>query len=145
MQINFKKITSTAIVPTRGTEESAGYDLYADNDETIGIAPHSTLQIPTNIAMAIPNGYFGGIYPRSGLATKRSIRMANCVGVIDADYRGNVIIPLHNDSNELVTIEPHERVAQLIVQKYEPIEFVEVEDLDETERGEGGFGSTGTK
>jgi dUTP pyrophosphatase len=95
--------------------------------------------------MAIPNGYFGGIYPRSGLATKRSVRMANCVGVIDADYRGNVIVPLHNDSNELVTIEPHERVAQLIIQKYEPIEFIEVEDLDETERGEGGFGSTGTK
>ena len=143
MQINFKKMTSTAIVPTRGTSESAGYDLYADNDKTISIAPHSTLQIPTNIAMAIPNGYFGGIYPRSGLATKRSIRMANCVGVIDADYRGEVGVILYNTTKEDFVIEPGERIAQMVIAKYEQISWEQVETLDETERGAGGYGHTG--
>ena len=143
MRINIKKLTETATIPTCGTAESAGYDLYGDNDDVIQIAPHSTIKIPTGIAMAIPNGYFGAVYARSGLATKKGLRPSNCVGILDADYRGNVIVALHNDTDELMEVNPHERIAQLIIQKFEPIVFNEVEELDETERGVGGFGSTG--
>ena len=143
MEIKIKKLTETATIPTCGTVESAGYDLYGDNNDVIQIAPHSTVKIPTGIAMAIPNGYFGAVYARSGLATKKGLRPANCVGILDADYRGNVIVALHNDTDEFMGVSPHERIAQLIIQKLEPIVFNEVEELDETERGEGGFGSTG--
>lgn len=143
MEIKIKKLTETATIPTCGTAESAGYDLYGDNDDVIQIAPHSTIKIPTGIAMAIPNGYFGAVYARSGLATKKGLRPSNCVGILDADYRGNVIVALHNDTDELMEVNPHERIAQLIIQKFEPIVFNEVEELDETKRGVGGFGSTG--
>jgi dUTP pyrophosphatase len=143
MRINIKKLTETATIPTCGTAESAGYDLYGDNNDVIQIAPHSTIKIPTGIAMAIPNGYFGAVYARSGLATKKGLRPSNCVGILDADYRGNVIVALHNDTDELMEVNPHERIAQLIIQKFEPIIFNEVEELDDTERGVGGFGSTG--
>jgi dUTP pyrophosphatase len=143
MEIKIKKLTETATIPTCGTAESAGYDLYGDNDDVIQIAPHSTIKIPTGIAMAIPNGYFGAVYARSGLATKKGLRPSNCVGILDADYRGNVIVALHNDTDELMEVNPHERIAQLIIQKFEPIVFNEVEELDDTERGVGGFGSTG--
>jgi dUTP pyrophosphatase len=143
MEIKIKKLTETATIPTCGTAESAGYDLYGDNNDVIQIAPHSTIKIPTGIAMAIPNGYFGAVYARSGLATKKGLRPSNCVGILDADYRGNVIVALHNDTDELMEVNPHERIAQLIIQKFEPIVFNEVEELDETERGVGGFGSTG--
>jgi dUTP pyrophosphatase len=143
MRINIKKLTETATIPTCGTAESAGYDLYGDNNDVIYIAPHSTIKIPTGIAMAIPNGYFGAVYARSGLATKKGLRPSNCVGILDADYRGNVIVALHNDTDELMEVNPHERIAQLIIQKFEPIVFNEVEELDDTERGVGGFGSTG--
>jgi dUTP pyrophosphatase len=143
MRINIKKLTETATIPTCGTAESAGYDLYGDNNDVIQIAPHSTIKIPTGIAMAIPSGYFGAVYARSGLATKKGLRPSNCVGILDADYRGNVIVALHNDTDELMEVNPHERIAQLIIQKFEPIVFNEVEELDNTERGVGGFGSTG--
>jgi dUTP pyrophosphatase len=143
MEIKIKKLTETATIPTCGTAESAGYDLYGDNDDVIQIAPHSTIKIPTGIAMAIPSGYFGAVYARSGLATKKGLRPSNCVGILDADYRGNVIVALHNDTDELMEVNPHERIAQLIIQKFEPIVFNEVEELDDTERGVGGFGSTG--
>lgn len=143
MEIKIKKLTETATIPTCGTAESAGYDLYGDNNDVIQIAPHSTIKIPTGIAMAIPNGYFGAVYARSGLATKKGLRPSNCVGILDADYRGNVIVALHNDTDELMEVNPHERIAQLIIQKFEPILFNEVEALDNTERGVGGFGSTG--
>jgi dUTP pyrophosphatase len=143
MEIKIKKLTETATIPTCGTAESAGYDLYGDNDDVIQIAPHSTIKIPTGIAMAIPNGYFGAVYARSGLATKKGLRPSNCVGILDADYRGNVIVALHNDTDELMEVNPHERIAQLVIQKFEPIVFNEVEELDDTERGVGGFGSTG--
>lgn len=143
MKINIKKLTETATIPTCGSVEAAGYDLYGDNNDVIQIAPHSTIKIPTGIAMAIPNGYFGAVYARSGLATKKGLRPSNCVGVIDADYRGDIIVALHNDTDELMEVNPHERIAQLIIQKFEPIVFNEVEELDKTERGEGGFGSTG--
>lgn len=144
MRINIKKLTETATIPTCGSVEAAGYDLYGDNNNVIQIAPHSTVKISTGIAMAIPNGYFGGVYARSGLASKKGLRPANCTGVIDADYRGEIIVALHNDTDELMEINPHERIAQLIIQKFETIVFNEVEELDKTERGEGGFGSTGT-
>jgi dUTP pyrophosphatase len=143
MEIKIKKLTETATIPTCGTAESAGYDLYGDNDDVIQIAPHSTIKIPTGIAMAIPNGYFGAVYARSGLATKKGLRPSNCVGILDADYRGNVIVALHNDTDELMEVNPHERIAQLVIQKFEPIVFNEVEELDDTERGVGCFGSTG--
>jgi dUTP pyrophosphatase len=143
MRINIKKLTETATIPTCGTAESAGYDLYGDNNDVIQIAPHSTIKIPTGIAMAIPSGYFGAVYARSGLATKKGLRPSNCVGILDADYRGNVIVALHNDTDELMEVNPHERIAQLVIQKFEPIVFNEVEELDDTERGVGGFGSTG--
>lgn len=143
MEIKIKKLSETATIPTCGTAESAGYDLYGDNDDVIQIAPHSTIKIPTGIAMAIPNGYFGAVYARSGLATKKGLRPSNCVGILDADYRGNVIVALHNDTDELMEVNPHERIAQLVVQKFEAIIFNEVEELDDTERGVGGFGSTG--
>lgn len=143
MEIKIKKLSETATIPTCGTAESAGYDLYGDNNDVIQIAPHSTIKIPTGIAMAIPNGYFGAVYARSGLATKKGLRPSNCVGILDADYRGNVIVALHNDTDELMEVNPHERIAQLVIQKFEPIIFNEVEELDDTERGVGGFGSTG--
>ena len=107
------------------------------------ILPHTTLKINTNIAVEIPDGYFGGIYARSGIATKRGLRPANCVGVIDSDYRGNIVVALHNDSDESQIVEPDERIAQLIVQPYLNVELKEVDSLSNTERGHGGFGSTG--
>ena len=143
MNINFVKLSKTAKTPSRGSVESAGYDLYADVNDKVVILPHTTLKINTNIAVEIPDGYFGGIYARSGIATKRGLRPANCVGVIDSDYRGNIVVALHNDSDESQIVEPDERIAQLIVQPYLNVELKEVDSLSNTERGHGGFGSTG--
>ena len=143
--MNIKKLTSTAIIPTRGSEKAAGYDLYADTNSVVEIKPHKTKKINTGIAIMIPNGYYGAIVARSGLSTKKGLRPANCTGIIDSDYRGNIIVALHNDSDEVQTIEPHERIAQLVICPFLSVEFNEVDELDETERGENGFGSTGTK
>ena len=143
--MNIKKLTSTAIIPTRGSEKAAGYDLYADTNSVVEIKPHKTKKINTGIAIMIPNGYYGAIVARSGLSTKKGLRPANCTGIIDSDYRGDIIVALHNDSDEVQTIEPHERIAQLIICPFLSVEFNEVDELDETERGENGFGSTGTK
>ena len=143
--MNIKKLTSTAIIPTRGSEKAAGYDLYADTDSVVEIKPHKTKKINTGIAIMIPNGYYGAIVARSGLSTKKGLRPANCTGIIDSDYRGDIIVALHNDSDEVQTIEPHERIAQLVICPFLSVEFNEVDELDETERGENGFGSTGTK
>lgn len=143
MKINIKLLSDTATLPTRGSEYAAGYDLYADIDESYTIMPHSTVKIPTGIAVELPEGYFAGIYARSGLATKKGLRPANCVGVCDADYRGEYIVALHNDTDEPMTIEPQERIAQMIIQKFEPCEFNVVDELSDTVRGDGGFGSTG--
>ena len=143
--MNIKKLTSTAIVPTRGSEKAAGYDLYADTNSVVEIKPHKTKKINTGIAIMIPNGYYGAIVARSGLSTKKGLRPANCTGIIDSDYRGDIIVALHNDSDEVQTIEPHERIAQLVICPFLSVEFNEVDELDETERGENGFGSTGTK
>ena len=143
MNINIKKLNPNAIIPTRGSEYAAGYDLYACSEIAIDIAPHSTVKVGTGLAIEIPHGYFGAIFARSGLATKRGLRPANCVGVCDEDYRGEYIVALHNDTDEFMSIEPHERIAQLIVMPYLSVEFNEVSELSNTERGSGGFGSTG--
>ena len=145
MKVEIKRLTETAVLPVRGSAQAAGYDLCADISEALVIEPGETAIVATGLSFALPDGYFGGIYARSGLATKRGLRPANCTGVIDSDYRGPVIVALHNDSTEPQTIEPGERIAQLIVQPYLAVTFEEVETLDETERGAGGFGSTGTR
>ncbi len=144
--MKIKRLNKNAIIPTQGSAYSAGYDLYApENIEPIIINPHETVKIDIGWAMEIPIGYFGAIFPRSGIATKRGLRPANCVGVIDSDYRGPIIVALHNDTNNIQTIEPGERIAQLIIMAYSTISFDVVDFLEDTERGSGGFGSTGTK
>ena len=144
--MNFKKLNENAVTPTRGSAKAAGWDLYACIDEPIWIQPHETVKIGTGIALAIPDGYYGAIYARSGLATKQGLRPANAVGVIDSDYRGEIIVALHNDSEDPQCVVPAERIAQLIICPYAFVyEWEEVDELDETDRGEGGFGSTGLK
>lgn len=167
MQIKVKKLNPWSKLPTRGSEYAAGYDLYADEDAEIG--PGQTKLISTGIAVEIPEGYFGAIYARSGLATKQGLRPANCVGVIDSDYRGTVCVALHNDcrteykfdisyseisedyvwslldnfDKQVREVKKGDRIAQLVIQKFEPVVFEEVDELSDTARGEGGFGSTG--
>ncbi len=145
MKINLKKLSETATVPTRGSEYAAGYDLYADIKEEIEIEPHSSKIIPTGISVEIPHGYFGGIFARSGLAAKEGLRPGNCTGVIDEDYTGEIGCIMHNDSEVKRIISPKERIAQLVILPYLSVEFVEVDELSETKRGSGGFGSTGKK
>lgn len=143
--MNFKKLNENATTPTRGSEEAAGWDLYACIDKEIWIQPHETVKIGTGLAIAIPTGYYGAIYARSGIATKQGLRPANAVGVIDSDYRGELIVALHNDSEHPQSVVPAERIAQIIVCPYMNVKWNEVKELDITERGEGGFGSTGIK
>lgn len=143
MHVKVKRLTETAKLPTRGSVFSAGFDLYADNNVDITIHPHETRKIGTGLALEIPDGYYGAIFARSGLATKEGLRPANCVGICDSDYRGEYIVAIHNDSNEDRVIEPKERIAQLIIMQYPHITFEEVDELSDTSRGEGGFGSTG--
>lgn len=145
MNIKIKKLTETAKIPTRGSEYAAGYDLYADIKEPVTIAPHTVEKIPTGIATEIPHGYFGAVFPRSGLATRRKLNLVNNIPVIDADYRGEWILPILNEGVESQTIEPGERIAQLIILPYQVLDFEEVDELSDTDRGTGGFGSTGTK
>ena len=141
--IRFKKTNDKAIVPTYGTEYSAGADMYACIDTPVIIEPGKTVLIPTGLALEIPEGYAGLIYARSGLATKKGIAPANKVSVIDSDYRGEIRIPLHNHSDEAVTIDVAERSAQIIFTPYLKVAFEESDSLSDTERGLGGFGSTG--
>ena len=155
-----KELYDSLKLPSRETKYAAGYDLYADEDATIW--PETNELIHTGIAIEIPEGYFGAIYARSGLASKQSLRPANCVGVIDSDYRGQVCVCIHNDNPYRVVqiseeegrplisapiqdreIKKGDRIAQLVIQKFEPVTFEEVDELSETVRGEGGFGSTG--
>ena len=142
-KIKIKKMNDLAIIPTRGSEYSAGMDLHACISEPIYISPHETVKIDTGIAVELPKGTFGAIFARSGLATKEGLAPANKVGVIDSDYRNSIIVALHNHSNVSRVINPGERIAQLVVIPYVPIEFKEVNELSETNRGFGGFGSTG--
>ncbi len=143
--IKVKKLTETAQMPMHGSDIAAGWDLYADIEYPTGIRPHETIKINTGLAMEIPEDCWGGIFARSGLATKLGLRPANCTGVIDSDYRGEIIVALHNDSNDVVVINNGERIAQFILMPKLDIDFQEVDELDETDRGAGGFGSTGTK
>lgn len=144
MMIEFKRLNDLATVPTVGSELAAGADLYAATDYNIEIRPRDTVKIDTGLAIALPKGMFGAIFARSGLATKQGLRPANCVGVIDADYRGPIVVALYNDSDEVQIVPAKSRIAQLVVMHHEDLDFVERERLPETQRGEGGFGSTGT-
>ena len=145
MHISIQRLREGARLPHRGSDFAAGYDLYAApaSNEAVTIAPHTTAMIGTGLAAAIPAGYFGGVFARSGLASKQGLRPANCVGVIDSDYRGECTVALHNDTDEPRVIQPGDRIAQLVILPFLAAEFEEAETLPETERGTGGFGSTG--
>ena len=143
--VNVKKLRDDAIIPTQGSQYAAGYDLYAAIDTPITIKSEETVKIGTGLAFELPEGFFAGIFARSGLATKQGLRPANCVGVVDCDYRGEVIVAIHNDSNRNTVIAPGDRIAQMILLPYQSMEFTEVSNLSETNRGDGGFGSSGNK
>ncbi len=140
--LKIKKLDKNATIPTYGTVDSAGADLYALLDEEINIKPNETIVIPTGIAMAIPKNYVGLIYARSSLGTKKGLAPANKVGVIDSDYRGEIKVVLFNQSNKVQTISPNERIAQIVITPFIQVNFIETDELNETQRGEGGFGST---
>lgn len=144
-EIAVKKLDERAVLPTYGSEFSAGADLYAVADGDIVFAPGETKFVKTGLAMEIPVGYAGLIYARSGLACKRGLAPANKVGVVDSDYRGEVMVALHNHSASEQVVAPGERIAQLVVAPFLKASFVQAEELEETARGEGGFGSTGRK
>ena len=143
MVIQLKKLKENALLPTRGSEHAAGYDLYACLEEDVLIAPGQTVKIGTGLAVAVPEGFFGAVFARSGLASKEGLRPANCVGVCDSDYRGEYSIALHNDSSMTRTVRHGDRIAQLVILPFLPAEFEEYDSLPETARGAGGFGSTG--
>ena len=156
--IKIVRIAPDIVMPTKAHDTDAGFDLYAYcpdatfyswesgcqlNVKGVKVRPNETYKFHTGIKMAIPDGYWGGIYARSGLATKCGLRPANCVGVIDSSYRGEIIVAIHNDSNETQLVHNGDRIAQLVIQKVEPTVFEEVSELDETSRGESGFGGSG--
>ena len=143
MKIPVKILSPGAILPTAGSRYAAGYDLRACLDVPVEIPPHETGWIGTGLAVAVPEGYFGAVFARSGLASKQGLRPANCVGLCDSDYRGEYIIALHNDSAETRTVSPGDRIAQLVILPYAACVPVEAEELSESGRGTGGFGSTG--
>ncbi len=142
MKVKIKKLCSDAVIPSYQSSSAAGADLYAANDSDIKIKKGQTVFIKTGIAMQIPEGYVGLIYARSGLATKMGLAPANKVGVIDSDYRGEIMVALHNHGENDATVKKGERIAQIVIAPYLTADFEEGE-LDSTERGEGGFGSTG--
>ena len=143
--IAVKKLDERAVLPQYGSDYAAGADLYAVLDEAVTIAPGETKLVKTGLSMEIPEGYAGLIYARSGLASKRGLAPANKVGVVDADYRGEVMVALHNHSDKPQTVANGERIAQLVVAPFLRVDFTQAETLSDTVRGEGGFGSTGTK
>ncbi len=144
MDLRIKKLNDSAIMPTYGSACAAGADLYSCEGE-ISFNPGETKLVHTGLAMEIPDGYVGLIYARSGIATKRGLAPANKVGVIDSDYRGEIMVALHNHSNDVQTVAAGERVAQIVITPYLAVNYVEAPELDDTKRGDGGFGSTGTK
>lgn len=144
LQIKFKKLNENAVMPTYGTEYAAGADLYSAQEDTV-IESGETCFMSTGIAVALPEFTVGLVYARSGLACKKGLAPANKVGVIDCDYRGEIKVALHNHSKQAVTVLKGERIAQMVVTNYFPCEYIESDELDQTERGEGGFGSTGRK
>ena len=137
--VRFRKLTDTAKTPTF----AAGYDLYADTTHKVVVNPGDTVPFYTGIAMEIPDGYCGKIYSRSGLSTIHGIRIANCVAVIDSDYRGPIVVAIKNESNQVQVIDHGERIAQLVVIPYLSVEYNKVDTIGTTARGEGGCGSTG--
>ena len=143
MEVRIKKLRPDAVVPTYGSEFSAGADLYACEENTVTVAPHETVLVHTGLSFEIPEGFGGFIYARSGLASKKGLAPANKVGVIDADYRGEVMVSLHNHTNMPQSVEPGERVAQMVIAPFLKADFVVADTLSDTVRGEGGFGSTG--
>lgn len=143
--MKFKKLNEKAMLPVRGSEFAAGYDLYAVVDDEIIVKPCETVKIHTGLAVEIPTGLFGAIFARSGLATKQGLRPANCVGVIDSDYRGDVIVAIHNDSDQERCIRNGDRVAQLILLGFYSFTPEWADELSDTDRGSGGFGSTGVR
>ncbi len=144
-KIEIKLLNDNAIIPTYGSEYSAGADLYANIKDKIAIKPHETVFINTGISLAIPEGFAGFIFARSGLGCKKGLAPSNKVGVIDSDYRGEIIVALHNHSEETHEINPNDRIAQIVFMPYVKGLFEVVENLDDTTRGNGGFGSTGSK
>ena len=141
--IKFKKLTPTAQVPTRGSKYAAGYDLSADIGSNVIIAPHTTIKIGTGLAVELPENTFGAIYARSGIASKEGLRPANCTGVVDCDYRGEIIVALHNHGNAAQTVDNGERVAQFVITPVLTPAYVVADSLSDTARNQGGFGSTG--
>ena len=145
MIVNFKKLIPDAVAPKYGSEFSAGADIYAAGNGDIKIAPGETRLIHTGIATEIPEGLVGLIYARSGLATKKGLAPANKVGVIDSDYRGEIMVALHNHGSETQVVSDGERVAQMVIAPFIKAQYNEVQELSDTIRGAGGFGSTGSK
>ena len=145
MELRIKKLNSSAVIPSYGSASAAGADLYACEGGEVIIKSGETKLIHTGIAMEIPDGYVGLVYARSGIAVKRGLAPANKVGVIDSDYRGEIMVAIHNHSEIEQTIADAERIAQIVIAPYLTVDFVESQELDETDRGAGGFGSTGTK
>lgn len=145
MKINFLKLDNRAHTPKRGSDGAAGADLYAITDGELMIAPHTTVLIHTGLAVQIPDGYCGLVFARSGLASKQGLAPANKVGLIDSDYRGEIMVALHNHTDVPKTVTDGERVAQLVIMPYIQADYVETDSLTDTIRGAGGFGSTGTK
>lgn len=145
MNIKVKKLKPDATVPSMGSKFAAGADLYSAEDADVVIEPNETKFIGTGLAMEIPEGYVGLVYARSGLACKRGLAPANKVGVVDSDYRGEIKVALHNHGKEAQTVEKGERIAQMVIAPYLSVNYEEADELSETERGEGGFGSTGRK
>ena len=143
VSVKLKKLNENAIDPKYGTPYAAAADLYACEGKDVTVEPHQTAFIHTGVAIEIPDGLVGLVYARSGLASKRSLAPANKVGVIDCDYRGEIIVSLHNHSDLPQTIADKERVAQLVIAPCFVADFEEVDDLSDTDRGQGGFGSTG--
>lgn len=143
LEAQIKLLNEKAKIPERGSALAAGYDLFACLDMDIWIAPGGCKKVGTGVSITPPPGYFGAVFARSGMATKRGLRPANCVGVCDEDYTGEYIVALYNDSNEIQYIQPGDKIAQLVFLPYVDINFKEVDELNPTERGDGGFGSTG--
>lgn len=141
--IKIRRLNPKASIPALGIGNAAGYDLTVCIDEPVTIEPGETVKFGTGLSIELPTDTFGAIFARSGLSTRSGLRPATCVSVIDPDYRGEYIIPLHNDSNEIQVVNPGDRVAQLVILPCYPVHIMEVGELSETERGEGGFGSTG--
>ena len=143
--VKIKKLNENAIIPTYGSEYAAGADLYACLDEAIIIKKGETVFVPTGISIELPEGTAGLLYARSGLASKKGLAPANKVGVVDSDYRGEIIVPVHNDTNNIQYISPDEKIAQLVISEIVYWDMTEVDNLEDTDRGKGGFGSTGKK